>query len=131
MRKLWTVLLMALCLGAVALAAGIDGKWVAEQKMQGRGGQERTVINTFDLKSSGGTLTGSMSVDFGMGEPRTSKIEDGKIDGNSVSFTTTMETPRGSMKSTWSGTLDGDSLKLTSKMEGSDRPPREVTAKRK
>lgn len=121
--------LMAVILAAgLALAADIDGKWVSERKLE-RNGQEFTITMTFDLKSDGSNLTGTFTMAFGEMEPRSSEIKDGKIEGNKFSFTTVFETPNGEMKTLYSGTLEGDSLKGTAAREGGQERPFE--AKRK
>lgn len=117
-----------LLLAGLAAAASIDGKWVSERKMN-RDGQEFTIIQTFDLKSDGSTLTGKLSMQFGDMEPREIEIKDGKIDGNKFSFTTTMSTPNGEFKSIYNGTVEGETLKGTSEREGGQARPFE--AKRK
>ncbi len=127
MRTLLTACICLLLLGGVALAA-IDGQWVAERKIE-RDGQSFTIIQTFDLKSDGDKLTGKLTVQFGDMEPRTMEISDGKIDGNKFSFTTVMSTPNGDFKMTYSGTVEGDTLKGTSEREGGE--PRPFEAKRK
>jgi hypothetical protein len=96
-----------------------------------RGGEERTIIQTFDLKSDGAKLTGTVSMAFGDMEPRTSEIKDGKIDGNKFSFKTVMSTPNGEFTTVYEGTVEGDTLKGASKREGSDRPPMPFEAKKK
>jgi hypothetical protein len=114
------VTLLFLAAGLV-LAASIDGKWVAS--MPGRDGG--TMEMTFTFKADGSALTGTVG---GMGEP--AKIENGKIDGNSISFTVKREFGGNAMVMSYKGTVAGDEIKMTSQREGSDRPPREFTAKR-
>ena len=71
MKFVTSVLLTALLITGAALAAGIDGKWVSERKME-RDGQSFTITQTFDLKADGGKLTGTVTMAFGPQEPRTS-----------------------------------------------------------
>lgn len=117
---------------SLALAAGIDGKWVSERKMQTPDGQERTITITMNLKADGGNITGSVSTPGRDGQDRTIEIKEGKLDGNKFSFTTVMETQRGTMKSVYEGSLEGDTLKGTIKREGGQRemPPMPFEAKR-
>jgi len=115
--KIYSILL-ALTLAVVALAADVSGKWSFET--EGRGG---TTVNTLTLKASGGSLTGTISGGRG-GEVN---ISDGKIDGDSISFTVTREFRGNSFTTKYSGKVSGDDLKLT--LEG-PRGAREVTAKR-
>jgi hypothetical protein len=130
MKTLFSILVAFTLLAGLAFGAAIDGKWVSERKMN-RGGEERTIIQTFDLKSDGAKLTGTVSMAFGDMEPRTSEIKDGKIDGNKFSFKTVMSTPNGEFTTVYEGTVEGDTLKGASKREGSDRPPMPFEAKKK
>lgn len=118
----------AIALFAASMLAGVDGKYVAERKME-RDGQSFTIIQTFDLKADGSKLTGKILMQFGDMEPRAMDIADGKVDGNKVSFSTTMETPNGSMKMSYKGTIDGDTFKGETMREGGEGRPFE--AKRK
>ncbi len=117
-----------LLLGGIALAGSLDGKWVSERKME-RDGQTFTIIQTFDLKSEGSAVTGKLTMQFGDMEPRTIDIQNGKIDGNKFSFVAVMSTPNGDFKTTYSGTVEGDTLKGTAEREGGQ--PRPFEAKKK
>ena len=74
-----TLALMATTL----FAADVTGKWTAE--VEGRNGQKRT--QTFDLKGGRRQSDGTM---VGMGG-REMKIEDGKINGDTITFSVTVE----------------------------------------
>jgi hypothetical protein len=128
MKNLLTACASILLLAGLAIAASIDGKWVSERKMD-RDGQSFTIIQTFDLKESAGKLTGKIMMQFGDMEPRTSEVKDGKIDGSKFSFSTEMQGQNGSMKMTYNGTVEGDTLKGTAEREGGQARPFE--AKRK
>jgi len=118
-----------LALAAALLLAGpLDGKWVSERKID-RNGEEMTITQTFDLKTEGSKLTGTLTMSFGTMEPRTAEIKDGKLDGSKFSFKTVMSTPNGDFTTSWEGTLDGDLLKGTAAREGGEGRPFE--AKRK
>ena len=125
MKVLTTVFVCLFLLGALALAASIDGKWVSVRKME-RGGEAFTITQTFDLKAEGARLTGTVSMAFGDQEPRTTEIKEGKIDGNKFSFTTVMSTPGGEFKMVYEGTVEGDALKGTSTREGGQSRPFEA-----
>jgi hypothetical protein len=122
MIRVFAVLTISLLLGGLAMAAGIDGKWSMEMTM--RGGKDKakevTVKTTLDLKSDGAKLTGTVSNDAG-GRVRESPVQDGKIEGNKFSFTTTQKTRDGEVKVTWEGTLEGNELKGERKIEGRSR----------
>jgi hypothetical protein len=110
----------ALSLG-LALAGGIDGKWVSERKMQAPNGEERVIKITMNLKADGASITGNVSTPGRDGGERTIDIKEGKLDGNKFTFATVMETPRGTIKSVYEGTLEGDTLKGAVKREGGQR----------
>jgi hypothetical protein len=122
MKTLTSIVVCFLLVAGIALAAGIDGKWMSERKFG-----DNTIKMIFDLKADGGKLTGSVNVDRGQG-PVKADIMDGKMDGNKFSFKVTMEGRNGKMTSTYEGTVDGDMLKGTSAREGGD--PRPFEAKR-
>ncbi len=122
MRKLLMLLtLLALC-AAMAFAADVTGSW--------KGSFETpmgTMENTFVLKADGSTVTGTIQGGPG-GEL---KIDDGKIEGDKISFSATMEF--GTIK--YSGTVTGDEMKLEMSFgggggRGEGMPPMQITAKR-
>lgn len=120
MRTLLT-LCVVLFLGAgLVCAAGIDGKWVSEQKLAPPGGgEERTIVTTFLFKAEGDKLTGTVTTPgMGGGEPRSIEIQEGKIEGNNISFFTVIETQRGTFKTKYTATLEGDVLKGKREREG-------------
>jgi hypothetical protein len=121
MRKLMTTGVLFGLLAMTAMAADISGKWTAE--MPGRGGQTRE--QTFNFKVDGNTLTGTVS-----GRQGDMAISDGKIDGDQVSFTQTMEFNGNTMKMIYKGTISGDSIKFTRTREGGEGRAQEFTAKR-
>src|ERR1700687_3180826 len=87
-KKLLFVLTIALVASFALMAAGVDGKWVYEQA--GRQGGNPTQV-TLVLKADGAKLSGSTTrPGRGGGDPMVSEIKDGKVDGNNVSFKTTM-----------------------------------------
>ena len=127
--KLFTNIFLCLALAASAAFAGsIDGKWVSERKME-RDGQSMTITQTFDLKSDGNKLMGSIAMTMGDQEPRKSEITDGKIDGESFSFSAVMSTPNGEMKTTYTGKVDGSMLKGESMRDGGQGRPFEAKKK--
>jgi hypothetical protein len=104
-----------------ALAADVNGKWTAQ--VPGRGGQTREV--TFNFKADGGALTGTVS-----GPQGDLDISDGKIDGDQISFTQTLEFNGNSIKFLYKGTVSGDEIKFTRTREGGEGRSQEFTAKR-
>lgn len=128
MQKALSFSFLALFLMGTLLAAGIDGQWISERKME-RDGQSFTIVQTFNLKTEGDKLTGTVTIAFGDREPFTAEIKEGKVDGAKFTFTTVFSGPNGEMKSVYEGTLEGDVLKGTSTRDGGQSRPFE--AKRK
>ena len=99
-------------------AADVSGKWKAQ--VPGRNGTRDT---TFELKADGGKLTGSMSV-----EGQSAALADGKVSGDTVSFTVSLDRGGNTMKYTYTGKIAGDEIQF--KREGGQGQAREFTAKR-
>jgi hypothetical protein len=106
---------------ALAWAADVNGKWVAQ--VPGRGGQTRET--TFTFKAEGEKLTGTVS-----GMQGETEISDGTIKGDDISFTQTFEMQGNSIKLIYKGKVSGDEIKFTRQREGGNQPPAEFTAKR-
>jgi hypothetical protein len=121
----WLVgLLLILAVGAAsAMAADVDGAWTASAA--GPNGQ--TFEMKFNFKADGEKLTGTMSGPMGAGA---AEIQDGTVQGDSISFKVKREFQGNAMVLIYKGKVAGDEIKFTSQREGSDRPPREMTAKR-
>ena len=105
---------------AVAVAADISGKWTGD--VPGRGGA--TAPATFTFKVDGGKLTGSMT-----GPQGDVPLQEGKVTGDQISFSTTLDFGGNSVKLLYKGTVGGDQIKMTREREGSGQP-REFTIKR-
>jgi hypothetical protein len=117
-RKL-SLALLFLTLGAVAaLAADLTGKWNATVETP-RGTQNIT----FDFHVDGATLTGKVTSQRGETD-----IQDGKIDGDNLSFSQTVNFNGNEMKINYTGKVDGDTIKFTRTV--GDRPAVEFTAAR-
>jgi hypothetical protein len=106
---------------AGTLAADISGKWTGD--MPGRGGD--TTPTTFTFKVDGDKLTGSMT-----GPQGDVPLEEGKVAGNQVSFSTTLDFGGNSVKILYKGTVSADQIKMTREREGGGGQPREFTIKR-
>ena len=100
-----------LCLMAVfacvASAADVSGNWKATADLGGN-----AIERTFTFKVDGNKLTGETTSSM-MGK---SIITDGKVDGDTVTFSITAKFQDNEMKLTYKGKLNtkGDELKLTS-----------------
>ena len=121
------ILLLTALMGIFAFAASaadVTGKWTAE--VPGRNGNMQT--NTFVLKADGAKLTGTANG----GRGGDVEITNGKVDGDNVSFVVVRDFGGNSVKITYKGKVSGDSIKFTRTMEGLDNapPPIEFTAKK-
>jgi hypothetical protein len=127
-KKLLFVTTILLALSLAAFAADVTGKWTFERP--GRNGNTQTV--TLNLKSDGGKLTGSVSQPGRGGSPMEAQITDGKIDGNNISFKTSMQMGDNTMTTEYTGTVSGDSINLKVTRPGRDGSPmtQEVVAKK-
>jgi len=113
-------LLAATCM--VALAADVDGKWVAEVQ-----GQKGPQTNTLTLKAAGDKLTGTL--DAGRGGP--AEITEGMVHGNDVMFKVVREVQGNKIEQSFKGTLAGAELKLTREAAaGGKGGPQEMTFKK-
>jgi hypothetical protein len=117
-KILWLVVAMLTFTLALS-AADISGKWTAQ--VPGRSGQMREV--TFMLKASGEGLTGTMS-----GRNGDIQIADGRVSGDSISFSVTQEFGGNSVKQTFSGKVTGGEIMF--KREGGQGGAIEFVAKR-
>jgi len=89
---------------AFALAAGPDGDWKGSFDFNGT-----DVPLTFHLKTDDAGLTGKIE-----GLPTTpAEIKDGKVDGNTITFTATTDYQGMPVKLVLKGTLDGDQIKFS------------------
>ncbi len=118
--KLRLVLLSSL-LAITAFAADVTGKWTAD--VPGRGGDPMKV--TMDLKADGDKVTGTITNP--MGE---TAITDGKISGDTVTFSITREMQGNTVKINYTGKVSGDEIKFSQQREGGQGQAREFTAKR-
>jgi hypothetical protein len=96
--------LAMLALAVAASAADITGSWKGTAKTP-NGPVERT----FNFKVDGNNLTGDTSSNmFGK-----STIEDGKIDGDNISFTITVSVQGNEGKVNYKGKVKGDQIDFT------------------
>jgi hypothetical protein len=104
MKTTILAVLALLCMTFVAFAADATGKWTGEVP-GGRGPQPITLT----LKASGSTLTGTITNQAGE-----TPIADGKVDGDTISFTQTIQGRDGTPnKLTYTGKVGADSIEFT------------------
>jgi len=121
MKTMMKIACSLVLLLAVAMAADVSGKWTGD--MPGRGGD--TTPTTFTFKADGEKLTGSMT-----GPQGDVPLAEGKVAGNQISFSTTLDFGGNSVKILYKGTVSGDQIKMTREREGGGGQAREFTIKR-
>jgi hypothetical protein len=94
-----------LLVAGFAFGADVDGKWTTTTA--GMDGNEMTLGYTF--KADGATLTGTHTGPDGNEVP----IKDGKIDGNNISFSITVDFGGQSMTMEHKGVVSADQIKLS------------------
>ena len=107
--KLKGLLLALLLVSAPAFAAGVDGDWsVSVDTPNG------PVAVSYSFKADGAKLTGTTT------SPDGSKIaiKDGKVDGDSISFTVDLDMGGNAMSFTYTGVVSADSIALASDFQG-------------
>jgi len=98
----WLLVLIAAC-SLVASAADVTGTWKGKAETP-----NGTIERTFVFKVDGKKLTGETTSEM-MGK---SILEDGKIDGDSLSFTITVKFQDNEMKLNYKGKVTGDEIKF-------------------
>ncbi|MBM3811184.1 MAG: hypothetical protein FJW20_06060 [Acidimicrobiia bacterium] len=104
--KFLQVTAVALLLAASALAGDVTGKWKGTVETP-QGSRETTLT----LKAEGANLTGSIS-----GRQGETPIQEGKVDGDNVSFAVVRNFQGNEVKMQYKGKLEGTELKLTYSM---------------
>jgi adenine-specific DNA methylase len=102
---------------ALSFGADIDGKWLA--KTEGPNGAREVTMN---FKADGAKLTGTISARQGDVE-----IQDGKVDGDNISFSVVRKMQDRELKTDYKGVLKGGELKLQFQMRDNTV---EMTARR-
>ncbi len=103
------IALLLLSLTVPALAADIDGKWTGSVS-----GPNGDIPVAFTFKAEAEKLTGSMMGFDGTEMP----IDNGKIDGNTVTFGVTLNFNGNSFSLAYKGVLSGEELKMASDFNG-------------
>jgi len=104
-----------------ASAAGIDGQWNAQ--LTARGKKPATVQPksfALSLKSQDGQVTGTVMVP-GKKKSRPVTIQNAKLDGNRLTFTTVQTGKQNTVKFSWQVTVDGDHMTGTRTREGAKK----------
>ena len=98
MRYVFTALLVASAVVVASAQSGVDGKWAFEMTSP-----MGSVTAQVELKADGDKLTGQ----FDMGGGRTWPIENGTIEGDTISFTINRD---GKMTYEMKGKIAGDKI---------------------
>jgi hypothetical protein len=106
--KLRTIALSLVLMAASAFAADIDGKWAGNLDFGGN-----TVPISFSFKADGAKLEGSSTGPDGS----EIKFTDGKVDGNKISFSQTIDFGM-PITIAYTGVLSGGELKLHADFAG-------------
>lgn len=105
-RKFALVLLFLAAGSMAAFAANFNGKWTAKVETP-KGAQALS----FDFHVDGSTLTGKVTTPRGDID-----ITDGKVDGDTITFSQVMKRKNGSAKMVYTGKVDGDTIKFSRQM---------------
>ena len=101
--------------------AKLGGKWFAAFKITGaKTGKAITVKMTLELKPRGKTLAGTLVNYVGKREIK-HDIQEGKIDGASISFLEIAQAQQGEQTIEWTGALEGDTLNMRRALKGGRR----------
>ena len=103
-RQLVLVSILTVILAAAASAADISGNWKGTADFNGQ-----AIERTFVFKVDGTKLTGETNSEL-LGK---STIEEGKIDGDNITFTITANFQGNAMKMNYKGKVTGSTIKLS------------------
>ena len=107
----WLLIPMVIC-ALTSQAADISGTWKGTAETPAG-----TVQRTFVFKVDGSKLTGETSSDrFGK-----SQIQDGKVDGDKISFTIAVSFQGNEAKVNYTGKVNGEEIKFTVAVPGQDQ----------
>lgn len=105
------LLALFVVLAAAAMASDLDGNWKATAE-----GPQGSMERTFTFKTDGAKVTGE-TTSTTMGK---SAINDGKVDGDTVTFNITIDFGGNPMKVEYKGKVSGKELKMTAQLSGGD-----------
>ncbi|HZQ92336.1 MAG TPA: hypothetical protein VFA60_11125 [Terriglobales bacterium] len=118
-RKTLALALALVSTLVLAYAVNVDGTWSGELHTREGGAFQVTLT----LKAQGDKLTGT----YGQGAMEDVNIENGRLSGDTVTFSITRQVRDQQIKISYTGKVEGNTMKLTSQREGSQRPGPEVT----
>ena len=89
-------------------AAGLDGHWTAQFTPGKKAAAAAPTPFSFDLKTAAGAVTGTVAL-TGRKKPQIQKIENGKLEGDRLTFTTSQKRKK-PVSFSWEVTLQGEQL---------------------
>jgi hypothetical protein len=120
MKRAFTAIALLVMLATLLSAADVTGTWKGAFDYNGN-----SIALTFNLKSSGDTVTGTID-----GLPSSAaKIEDGKLQGEDLSFWITIDYQGQPLKLVYKGKVSSDQIQFSFGTEDGSWGT-EVTAKR-
>ena len=93
----------------VASAADVSGNWTGTAE-----GPNGPISRTFTFKQDGAKLTGETNSEY----TGKSVINDGKVDGDNISFSITANIQGNEMKLNYKGKVTGNTIKVSSEFGG-------------
>jgi hypothetical protein len=102
--KFLRIVLMMFILGMTAYAADVDGKWTGSVT-----GAQGDIPVAFTFKADGSSLTGTTTGIDG-GEVA---IKDGKVEGNTISFTVTLDFGGMPLMLSYKGVVSSSQIKMS------------------
>jgi hypothetical protein len=114
-------LLLSVAAQAEEKKADPVGTWTWTAPAGRQGGTERT--NTLTFKKEGEKLVGTISAPGRGGQPMEMKVDDAKVTGDEISFSTTREGQNGKIVTKYTGKLSGDSIKGKVSIDRGDGNP--------
>src|SRR5262245_23370534 len=109
-QRMMVVVLTVLAVVSSAAQSGLAGKWTGVE--QGRGNVTHPV--SLELVVKGEEATGTVSI----GEDPVKTLANGKVQGNTVTFTTPAVMNGREISITWRGELKDDRLTFTRRLSG-------------
>lgn len=112
---------LAALFASTLLAADISGEWKGTAE-----GPNGPIERTFVFQQDGTKLTGETTSEF----TGKSTVENGKVEGDTVTFTITATFQGNEMKLKYNGKIAGDEITLDVEFAGGDGPRIQYVAKR-
>ncbi|HUI78251.1 MAG TPA: hypothetical protein VLY24_10050 [Bryobacteraceae bacterium] len=107
--KAFTLAVVLVLMAVSAFAADVDGKWAGTVSTP-----NGDFPQSFTFKADGAMLNGSMA---GL-DGKDVAIKDGKVDGNNISFTVTLDFGGMAILLSYKGVVDKEQIKLTGDFMG-------------